>query len=256
MEQQGILTQSNTQIKIKTCPRLGLQSQVVKEQRVQRLESESRKVCRMSPPPPTPTKRFWNAAADLIAVTEKHPFLVAMVDGTLDIDPFKYYVVQDAIYLTSFAACLNLLGDKLEASGHDAHSKRMRELAVGAEEDEKALHRGVFKQLDIEATSEAMPHTLLYTANMTSVVATRPAAEGLVSLLPCFWIYWHVGKKMLELRDRLGETVGRPSSYDAWIDSKLKLHRLQASPPFVFDFLRSSDQCTEETILRGRSRTT
>ena len=74
-----------------------------------------------------------------------------------------------------------------------------------------------------------MPNTLLYTANMTSVVATRPVAEGLVSLLPCFWIYWHVGKKMLELRDQLGGAVGRPSSYDAWIDSESKLCCAQAA---------------------------
>jgi thiaminase len=41
---------------------------------------------------------FWDAAAPLIAVTEKHPFLVAMVDGTLNMDSFRYYVVQDALF--------------------------------------------------------------------------------------------------------------------------------------------------------------
>jgi thiaminase len=40
---------------------------------------------------------FWDAASPLIAVTEKHPFLVAMVDGTLADENFQYYVVQDAM---------------------------------------------------------------------------------------------------------------------------------------------------------------
>ena len=37
------------------------------------------------------TKDFWDRTASLIAVTEKHPFLVAMVDGTLSADKFRYY---------------------------------------------------------------------------------------------------------------------------------------------------------------------
>jgi thiaminase len=41
---------------------------------------------------------FWDAAAPLIAVTEEHPFLAAMlVDGTLNEANFQYYVVQDAM---------------------------------------------------------------------------------------------------------------------------------------------------------------
>ena len=58
-------------------------------------------------------QQFWNAAAPLISITENHPFLVAMVDGTLDIEKFRYYAVQDALYLTDFADCLKRLGDKM-----------------------------------------------------------------------------------------------------------------------------------------------
>lgn len=53
---------------------------------------------------------------------------------------------------------------------------------------------------------------------MTRVVATRPIEEGFAVLLPCFWVYMHVGKCMLALRDKLGDSVQRPPQYDAWID--------------------------------------
>ena len=52
---------------------------------------------------------FWDAAAPMIKVTEKHPFLVAMVDGSLDMENFKYYVIQDALYLKDYADCLRRL---------------------------------------------------------------------------------------------------------------------------------------------------
>jgi thiaminase/transcriptional activator TenA len=88
---------------------------------------------------------FWDAAASLISVTEGHPFLVSMVKGTLKPENFKYYTIQDSLYLSDFADCLKLLGDKM-AGLNDEHSISLHRFAVAAEEDEKALHRNFFKR--------------------------------------------------------------------------------------------------------------
>ena len=150
------------------------------------------------------SQNFWNASASLIAVTEKHPFLCKMVDGTLDLPSFKYYVVQDALYLGDFADCLRRLSQNEGISKED--SKRLESFATGAEEAELSLHNSFFKQWDISAEGVSqMPYTLLYTSFMKRIVATRPHAEGLAALLPCFWVYMHVGKCMLKLRKDLGD---------------------------------------------------
>lgn len=160
---------------------------------------------------------FWDATSDLISVTEKHPFLVAMVDGSLDLEKFRYYVVQDALYLTDFAYCLRKLGSNKDISAADA--MRLKEFATGAEEAEMDLHRSFFKKWDIDATgAESMPNTLLYTSYMIRIVETRCHAEGLAALLPCFWVYMHVGQCMLKLREELGDKVSRLEQFDAWID--------------------------------------
>ena len=162
----------------------------------------------------------WDAASPLISVTEKHPFLVSMVNGTLDLINFRYYAIQDAFYLTDFSDCLHRLGDRIMAEWKDETlSKRLHQFGTTAEEDEKELHRSFFKHWNIDASdAKVMPNTLLYTSYMLRVVATRPIAEGLAVLLPCFWIYHHVGQVMLELRDKLGDSVNRPPQFDAWID--------------------------------------
>jgi len=149
-------------------------------------------------------QKFWDAAASMIAVTEKHPFLVAMVDGTLQNENFKYYVIQDALYLEDFADCLRRLG---ESASSESDGKRLKEFATGAEEAEMQLHKSFFKQWDIpdDDGAEQMPNTLLYTSYMKRVVATRSHAQGLSALLPCFWVYMHVGKCMLKLREELGD---------------------------------------------------
>lgn len=180
------------------------------------------------------TKSLWDEAANLITATEKHPFLVSMVDGSLNLDSFRYYVIQDALFLTDFAECLQILANKMETSDNASAMisndsiKRIRELAVGIEEAEKELHRSFFTQWNINVSNndvKSAPNTLLYTSYMLRVVSTRPYTEGLAVLLPCFWVYMHVGKCMLQLREEIDNNNNnnntqqqRPAQFDAWID--------------------------------------
>ena len=170
---------------------------------------------------------LWDAAADLIKVTETHPFLVAMVDGSLSEESFRYYAIQDALFLTDFASCLELLAAKMKIemsdddSTKEASIQRIKDLAVGIEEAEKELHRSFFAHWDIDAcNATSMPNTLLYTSYMMRVVSTRPYAEGLAVLLPCFWVYMHIGNCSLKLREELDgkSSERRPAQFDAWID--------------------------------------
>ena len=150
------------------------------------------------------TKDLWDAASSMIAATEQHPFLVAMVDGTLSLPPFQYYVLQDALYLHDFADCLRRLGRTPNISQADA--LRLEAFAKGAEEAELSLHNSFFREWNIDATGvQQMPNTLLYTSYMKQIVVTRSYAEGLAVLLPCFWVYGHVGDLMLQRRAAHGD---------------------------------------------------
>eukprot|EP00548_Thalassiothrix_antarctica_P013044 CAMPEP_0194176898 /NCGR_PEP_ID=MMETSP0154-20130528/10771_1 /TAXON_ID=1049557 /ORGANISM="Thalassiothrix antarctica, Strain L6-D1" /LENGTH=249 /DNA_ID=CAMNT_0038891283 /DNA_START=40 /DNA_END=785 /DNA_ORIENTATION=- len=173
---------------------------------------------------------FWDAAYPMISVTEKHPFLVSMVDGTLEEDNFQYYVIQDTLYLKDYADCLRRVADKAPTP---EDKKRLYDYATGASECELALHNSFFKEWKIDAPDcsnddpkQQMPNCLLYTSYLKRVVATESYAQGLAVLLPCFWVYMHVGHVMLKLRESLdGESTAgdgakerRKPQYDAWID--------------------------------------
>ena len=197
-------------------------------------------------------QRLWDGAASMIGVTEKHEFLVSMVDGTLAEENFRHYVIQDALYLTDYAECFRILARNSGVSQSD--SDRLMAFAKGAEEDEKELHRSFFKDWKITGADEAkaMPNTLLYTSYLLQVCSTRSHAEGLAAMLPCMWIYWHVGKCMLQLRGELDKAGNRKAvpAYDAWID-------LYASEEFekeVKDYIGLVDQAIadadEETIAK------
>ena len=197
-------------------------------------------------------QRLWDGAASMIGITEKHEFLVSMVNGTLAEENFRYYVIQDALYLTDYAECFRILARNSGVSQSDGY--RLMAFAKGAEEDEKELHRSFFKDWKITGADEAkaMPNTLLYTSYLLQVCSTRSHAEGLAAMLPCMWIYWHVGKCMLQLREELDKAGNRKAvpAYDAWID-------LYASEEFekeVKDYIGLVDQAIadadEETIAK------
>lgn len=211
---------------------------------------------------------LWDAAADLIKITETHPFLIAMVDGTLSLDSFRYYAVQDALFLTDFESCLTRLATTMSVEMKDdddtkeASIKRINELAIGIDEAEKELHRSFFTQWDIDASNAtSMPNTLLYTSYMMRIVSTRPYAEGLAVLLPCFWVYMHIGKRMLKLREELdslstSSAEQRPAQFDAWID----LYAGEEFETEVFDYIaivdKAAKEADEETLSKMKEHFT
>ncbi|OEU17910.1 heme oxygenase-like protein [Fragilariopsis cylindrus CCMP1102] len=183
---------------------------------------------------------LWDKAYPIvIKETEKHPFLVSMVDGTLEENNFRYYVQQDVLYLNDFSYCLRQLALKKAPTTNDKNL--LIDLADGAEKDEIALHNAYLKGWNTNEESssskqqqhEQMPNTLLYTSYMRRIIdgSETTYGEGLAVLLPCFWVYMHVGKCMLKLRNELDTNNTttdsqnkesrnrlRPKHYNDWID--------------------------------------
>ena len=126
-------------------------------------------------------------------------------------------MLQDSLYLSDFALALRLLADAPEASPADAAT--LRGMADGCRFAEQALHQDFVSGWDIpEAakTPQPRPTTVLYCSYLLRVVSVGSHAEGLAALLPCFWVYHHVGRLMLAAREK--STASRPPQFDAWID--------------------------------------
>lgn len=143
----------------------------------------------------------------------QHPFVVGLTDGTLDADAFRFYAIQDALYLRDFARGLSLLAAK---SPGDETAVMFNDHAKNAIVVERALHGSFFTEWqlspeEVYATPMA-PNNVLYTSYLLRVAYERPFHEGLGAFLPCYWIYWEVGKEL----ERRGAPV---PIYQRWIDT-------------------------------------
>lgn len=127
-----------------------------------------------------------------------HPFLRGLGDGTLGEAPFRFFVVQDAIYLRDYARALALLGAR---APDEASLLLFTRHAIEALEVERALHAELFGAFGIDpdaaAATEPAPTCLAYTSYLLRVAHGGSFAEALGAILPCYWIYAEVGRALL-----------------------------------------------------------
>ena len=143
------------------------------------------------------TSELWNAVSPIYAAILRHPFVTGLTDGSLARDAFRFYAVQDALYLREFARALSLAAAR---APRDEWIIMFNEHAAGALKVERELHEGFF--VDFGLTHEAVaatplaPTNVAYTSYLLAVAYGAPFHEAVAALLPCYWIYWEVGKEL------------------------------------------------------------
>src|SRR5499427_6939902 len=143
------------------------------------------------------TTELWHGITPIYEAILRHPFVKGLTDGSLPAESFRFYAVQDALYLRDFARALSLAAAR---APQDEWIIMFNEHAAGALKVERALHESFFKDFglspaDVSATPLA-PTNVAYTSYLLAVAYGAPFHEALAALLPCYWIYWEVGKEL------------------------------------------------------------
>ena len=143
------------------------------------------------------TTTLWRAIEPIYATILAHPFLRGLTDGSLPREAFRFYAVQDALYLRDFARALALAAAR---APREDWIIMFNEHAAGALRVERALHEGFFREFGLSpaqvAATPLAPTNEAYTSYLLAVAYGAPFHEALAALLPCYWIYWEVGKAL------------------------------------------------------------
>jgi thiaminase (transcriptional activator TenA) len=156
---------------------------------------------------------LWDSIGDIYQAILAHPFITGLTDGTLPAESFAFYVVQDALYLQDYARALAAVGSRAPTSEAMQMFARHAADAVAAELE---LHATLLSELGISPEdvkrAEQAPTNRGYTAYLLATAHAGSYAEGVSAVLPCYWIYWEVGRELL----RLGSPDPR---YQRWIST-------------------------------------
>lgn len=141
----------------------------------------------------------------------RHPFVESLADGTLEEDVFRFYVLQDAYYLSHFAKVQALGAVKAKDLLTTQSFAKHAEATCSAE---LALHEEFFTMLGVTPEEHAAfrpaPTAYAYTSHMYRAAIEGDLADVLAALLPCYWLYWEIGERLKDAKP------GHPI-YDKWI---------------------------------------
>jgi thiaminase/transcriptional activator TenA len=127
---------------------------------------------------------------------------------------FTYFILQDYVYLLDFAQVLCLGGAKapdLETLELFCHH------ALGAVEVERSFHASFGKTLGLTRKQldgvPKGPITQAYIGHLQSVARGGTLGELVAAVLPCYWIYGEVGRRLYRSRP------SKPKIYRGWIET-------------------------------------
>lgn len=168
-------------------------------------------------------ERCLKAANEAWRSSFDHPFVVALMDGSLETDRFRFYQMQDARYLEAFADACSLISVRYEDPDTKMWFIEGARLAIVVERElhaEYGLRLGYGPE-DI-ASLTLSPNNRAYQNHLIANAQTGTLLEAVAALSPCPWLYSDIG---LFMEKQLG---GIPENhpYADWL-------KTYADPEFV-----------------------
>ncbi|MBO8434079.1 MAG: thiaminase II [Tyzzerella sp.] len=159
------------------------------------------------------TKKLYESTKDIWDTYYKHPFVVGLSNGSLDIDKFKFFMIQDYLYLLEYAKVFALGVAKATS---EKNMRKFSSVLNSVLNEEMEIHKSYMKRLgikesDIENAKPSIVNTS-YTNYMLQIGYSKGELEILVSILACSWSYKEIGERLSKDKSMLDHKL-----YGEWI---------------------------------------
>ena len=159
-------------------------------------------------------QRCLDAAGEAWGASFTHPFVLALADGSLDEDRFRFYQMQDARYLEAFADACSLVSTRCPGPVDKLWFVDAARLALVVEAE---LHAGYGERLEYQPVDIAAlaltPSNRAYQNHMIEAAVRGTLVEAVAALAPCPWLYTALGQ---HLQKQLGE-IPADHPYADWL---------------------------------------
>lgn len=148
----------------------------------------------------TVSSRLHQAAAPIWEKCLNHPFVRGIGDGTLSVERFQYFMLQDYLYLFDYARVF-ALG---VAKARDPELMRLFAQNVDSIlNGEMKIHRAYMERLGMKESEvfsvKPALDNLSYTNYMLSVAHSGGVMEIAASILACSWSYAEIGQALVKI---------------------------------------------------------
>ena len=159
------------------------------------------------------SERLLNASKTIWDAYNEHPFVLGIQNGTLERDKFRYYIMQDFLYLKDYAKTYAVGVAKAKS----VETANLFAKYINVMNGELDVHKGYMgkfavTQEEIDAMKPSLDN-LSYTSYMVRVAYDESEVEVLAAVLSCAYSYEVIAKKIVANRP---ESVDDPF-YGDWI---------------------------------------
>lgn len=147
----------------------------------------------------TTVERLLEATKEIWESYNEHPFVKGIEDGTLDQEKFRYYIIQDFLYLEDYAKSFAIGIAKAKSVETTQIFSGYINLLTGSEMNIHHGYMGKFgvSQEELDNTPRALDN-ISYTSYMLRVAYEEGEAEILTAILSCAYSYELIAKKMVK----------------------------------------------------------
>ena len=184
------------------------------------------------------------AAAEIWKSYNEHPFVLGIQNGTLNKEKFRYYMIQDYLYLEDYAKTFAVGVAKAKS----IEIANLFAKYIPVMNGELNVHDGYLARLgvtqeEIDSTSRSLDN-LSYTSYMLRVAYEEGEAEILAAILSCAYSYEFIAKNIVK---------NNPASiYDAfygdWIRGYISAGYAEENIILLEELNRLTENYTEKQI--------
>ena len=191
-----------------------------------------------------PSERLIAAARETLDAYNSHPFVQGIQNGDLDRTKFRFYIIQDYLYLKEYAKAF-AVG---VAKAKDLEVMRLFAKYIPVMDGELNVHEGYLARMGVtqEEVDTAKPAfaNLAYTSYMLRVAYEEGAAETLAAILPCAYTYEMIAHRMVDANPAC---VDDPF-YGGWVTSYIGPEYAADNLELLATLDRLAANCTEEEL--------
>ncbi|MED3661103.1 thiaminase II [Ureibacillus sp. FSL K6-8385] len=190
------------------------------------------------------TDRIFEKYQSVWRKNHEHPFVKELGAGTLDPGKFRFYMIQDYLYLIEYSKLFAL--GAVKATNLEVMTI-FANLLYYTMNGEMELHRNYASRFGITEReleeAEPSPVTLAYTHYMLAVAQNGSLAELVAAHFACAWSYWEIGCELAKI-----EGAKEHELYGDWIKT-YSSEEFGQSAQWNFDLLNELAEGKPESEL-------
>ena len=155
------------------------------------------------------SEEVWNESNSVVEKIKNHKFIQELMEGILNENIFKEYIIQDIMYCDIFNSCMKKLSEKIDI---EEYNNKLLEFS----KSKSSISMREFYKNKYGLIPDTKKNNVngKYTSLIIDSVENKSIQEGLSSMLARYWVYFDIGNYIHD-----NQIKNKDNKYQNWIDN-------------------------------------